>query len=117
MDPMALAGMIFTLILVALIGGIIVFTPLVRRLAALLELRLQERMQPGQIGARDAAELKKLVAALEEEVHALRAQHASLEERQRFLEALLRSDEQARLLPGEHADLLPAESERRPITP
>src|SRR5690606_33943538 len=30
-DPMALAGMIFTLILVVLIGGIIVITPLTRR--------------------------------------------------------------------------------------
>ena len=41
--------MIFTLLLVALIGGIIVVTPLARRLAALLELRLQEKMQAGKL--------------------------------------------------------------------
>jgi len=101
MDPMALAGMVFTLILVVLIGGIIVVTPLVRRLAALLELRLQEKMQSGQMGAGDAAELKKRIAALEEEVGALREQHASLVDRQQFVEALLQSGEEARALPAE----------------
>ena len=101
-DPMALAGMIFTLILVVLIGGIIVITPLTRRLGALLELRLQEKMA-GQAGGGNAAELKKLVAELEKEVRALREQHASLEERQQFVESLLRGGEEARPLPAEAA--------------
>jgi len=108
-DPMALAGMVFTLILVVLIGGIIVVTPLVRRLGALLELRLQEKMQSGQMSAGDAAELKKRIAALEEEVSALREQHASLGDRQEFVEALLRS--------GEGAQPLPAEAERGSAAP
>ncbi len=101
MDPMAVAGMIFTLLLVALIGGIIVVTPLARRLAALLELRLQEKMQAGKLDAGEAAALKKRIAALEEEVSALRERHASLGDRQDFVEALLRSGEEARALPAE----------------
>lgn len=89
MDPNALGGMIFVIILIALIGGIIIVTPLARRLGALLELRLQEKVRGMPPDGGEIAGLRKLVTALEEEVRALREQQSSLEERQQFVEKLL----------------------------
>ncbi|HET9983209.1 MAG TPA: hypothetical protein VFQ38_06470 [Longimicrobiales bacterium] len=101
MDPMALAGMIFTLILVVLIGGIIVLFPITKRLGLLLESKLQERGKPPALAPADTARLLEAVAALEAEVR-------RLAERQEFTE---------RLVSGREAGALPLPepaSARRP---
>jgi hypothetical protein len=81
MDPNALAGMIFVLILVVLVGGGILLYPLSRRLGALLESRIENEMQPG---GSELGELRELVAALAEQVE-------RLSDRQAFTEQVLES--------------------------
>jgi hypothetical protein len=81
MDPMALGGMLFTLILVAMIGGFILLLPVTRRLGAVLEQRLN-----ADPGAGLAAER---IRRLESEVQALTAEVERLSERQEFTDALL----------------------------
>ena len=80
MDPNALAGMVFTLITLVLIGGFILLLPLSRQLAQLVHQRLDK----GQDMDQDArvASLARAVEALGEEV-------ARLAERQEFTERLL----------------------------
>jgi hypothetical protein len=88
MDPMALGGMLFTLILVAMIGGFILLLPITRRLGAILEQRLSADAAAGLPAER--------VRRLESAVQALTDELERLAERQEFTEALL--------------------SERRPLT-
>jgi hypothetical protein len=81
MDPMGIAGMIFTLIFIMLIGGFILLFPITKRLGLLLEAKVQERTKPGLAPA-DAARLLEAVAALDAEVR-------RLAERQEFTERLV----------------------------
>ena len=80
MDPNALAGMVFTLILVGMVGGFILVRPITRRLGALLEQRLNS-----QASSLSPADVRKLREAVE----SLRAELDQLSERQAFTEALL----------------------------
>jgi hypothetical protein len=85
MDPNALAGMVFTLVLASLIGGFILLFPLSRRLGLLLEEKA--RQQKGGVGlsAQDAQALRSRLEALESEVRVT-------VERQQFMEELLQRE-------------------------
>jgi hypothetical protein len=83
MDLTPLAGMVFTLILMMMIGGFILLFPLSRRLGALLESRIQEKKQ---VVSPDPD-----LARLTEVVHSLQNQVQSLIERQDFVEHLLQA--------------------------
>jgi hypothetical protein len=89
MDPDALGGMIFALIMVIVlitgIGGTILLGPLAKRLGQFLEVQILERKAALEEGpGRDDGELVQAVRALEEKVDAL-------QERQDFMERLLAS--------------------------
>lgn len=75
-----LFGMIFVLLIIAMVGGFILVFPLSRRLAAYLEQRLQSGTK-----AADDAELKRIRTALV----SLQAEIERLSERQEFTESLL----------------------------
>lgn len=79
MDPVALAGMLFTLILTAMVGGFILLWPITRRLGAMLEQRLK-----GPRSEVSSAEFRQLEAV----VHSLREELEQLSERQAFTDAL-----------------------------
>ena len=88
MDPYALGGMIFTVVMVLIIGGFIITFPLLRRLGGLMEESIRER--------RDARLEKGQVAQISGEIAELRSAFESLErhldlvgERQEFVENLL----------------------------
>lgn len=92
MDPVILAGMIFTLIVLLMIGGFILLFPLARQLGRVLELRLQDRQNP-----RSEAE----VIRLRDSVERLQDELRSLGQRQDFVEGLLRTEAPA-ALPSPH---------------
>ena len=81
MDPLILASMIFSLLVLGLIGGFILLYPLTRRLAEVLEKRY---LGDGTGGAN-----ADQVAALRRAVKALRGEVERLGERQDFTERLL----------------------------
>lgn len=88
MDPMALAGMLFALIVIAMIGGFILLLPISRRLGKFLEQRLDARgsdADPAKLG-----EVRELILSLQ-------AQIDRMAERQEFTERLLaeRTDPQS----------------------
>ena len=97
MDPNALAGMLFVLLLAALVGGFILLLPISRRLGMLLEERISEKKRP----VHDAEELRMLHAS----VQAMQEQLEELGERQMFTEKLLASRQQRELSPPERAAL------------
>ena len=81
MDPMALVGMVFTLILLILTGGFILLFPIARRLGRVLENRLEKRhTEPDEL-----ARLRETVQTLDADVRALA-------ERQDFIDRLLRAE-------------------------
>jgi hypothetical protein len=84
MDPNALAGMVFTLLLAAMVGGFILLAPLSRRLGLLLDMKANEKNQ--RIAGGEVRQLAQRVQLLEEEVRLIG-------ERQSFTEALLTNDE------------------------
>ncbi len=81
MDPMAIAGMVFTLIFTALIGGLILLYPLAKRLGLLIESKIQDK-DAARAGLTDGTQLKEMVRSLEGQVRLLA-------ERQEFTEQLL----------------------------
>jgi hypothetical protein len=83
MDPMAIAGMIFVLVLVLFIGGFIVLSPITRRLGLLLESRLQKEKLEGP-SSEELKELQQVIQGLEAEIR-------RLSDRQDFTEKLLSS--------------------------
>lgn len=97
MDPMGLAGMVFTLILFLMIGGFILLYPLSRQLGRLLEQRLDEKRSPA-LDRGDVARLREALESLERQVQ-------SLQDRQEFVEGMLRSGRETASLPrGEDAE-------------
>lgn len=105
MDPNAMAGMIFTLILTALIGGFILLYPLTRRLGELLEVKMQAdkgRAVPAQ------SEIRELI----ESVRSLETELRTMKERQEFTENLLATRE----ITTRDRPRLPAEPVERPET-
>lgn len=93
MDPLIAASMVFTLILVVLIGGFIVLFPLTRRLGRALEVYLDQKRED----APDAREIERIRAA----VGSLQREVRRLSEKQEFVERLLRQREGKELEPGE----------------
>jgi hypothetical protein len=104
MDPDAIAGMVFTLILVLFIGGFILLFPLVKRLGAYIDTRidLTRGATAGLAGAPQAQLLEQLTQ-ISESLQRMEAEVKQLAERQDFTENLLadREREQRRLLPPE----------------
>jgi len=98
MEPEAVAGMIFTLILVMLIGGFIVLLPLTRRLGALLESKL--RPEEKGVPPSSTQELERMRDAL----MSIETQLRALAERQEFTEQLLAQRERASLSRGTAID-------------
>jgi hypothetical protein len=80
MDPMALGMMIFTIVVIVLIGGFILLLPLTRRLGQFLEYRMSDKRRVEESEDRD-----RLLRAIE----ALRDDVVRLAERQDFTEKLL----------------------------
>ncbi|HET9440178.1 MAG TPA: hypothetical protein VFO52_08400 [Longimicrobiales bacterium] len=80
MDPNALAGMAFTLILAAMVGGVILLAPISKRLGLLLEQKLHEKNH--RLATDELRQLKEHVQLLEDEVRQLSA-------RQHFTDELL----------------------------
>lgn len=89
MDTNAVAGMLFTLVILAMIGGFILLWPISRRLGAILEQRLNERS--GSLPA--TGQIQQLQVTIRE----LQAEVERLAERQDFTEALLQEQEPRRL--------------------
>ena len=90
MDPMAIAGMIFTLVLTVIIGGFILLFPLAKRLGLLIESKIQDKDAARQELASEN-QLKEMIQGLETQIRAL-------VERQEFTEKLLSHREQQNLL-------------------
>ena len=82
MEPMALAGMLFVLVLIAMIGGFILLIPISRRLGRVLDAWLLEKR--GGVNQEELIQLRQAVQSLEAEV-------TSLAERQQFTDRLLES--------------------------
>ena len=85
----AIAGMVFTLILAAMIGGFILLIPLSKRLGLVLDAWLQEKQ--GLANPHEVAQLRKSIRALDEQL-------SELNERQQFME---------RLIEGRQTDAVP----------
>lgn len=79
-ELMPVAGMLFTLLFVGMIGGFVLLLPLSRRLGAYLEQRLEQGK--GGAGDEEARQLRAAVLSLQAEVE-------KLAERQEFTESLL----------------------------
>lgn len=94
MDEMVVLSMIFTLIMVTLIGGFILLFPVTRRLGAYLERRIEEGS-----GAKDREALEGIHRAL----HDLRDQVEDLTDRQEFVEKLVEGREPGDLPPGDRS--------------
>ncbi len=82
MDIIPIAGMLFSLLMVLVIGGLILLFPISRRLGKFLEIRIDERMEWDTLPKDAFNELMDVVEELQSEV-------ARLGERQRFVERLL----------------------------
>jgi hypothetical protein len=82
MDPDAVAGMIFTLLLLLMVAGFILVYPLSRRVAALVERRLHDKELAPQP---NDAEMEALRQAITD----LSAQLDRVVDRQDFMEKLL----------------------------
>ena len=91
MDPNALAGMAFTLILAILVGGFILLFPLSRRLGQLVESKLQNKNGPA-LSSGEIEELQRTLQSLEGELR-------SVKERQEFIEKLLSGEKRVALPP------------------
>jgi hypothetical protein len=82
MDIIPLAGMLFSLLMVLVIGGLILLFPISRRLGKFLEIRIDERMEWDTLPKEAFNELMDVVEELQSEV-------TRLKDRQQFVERLL----------------------------
>lgn len=82
MDIIPLAGMLFSLLMVLVIGGLVLLFPISRRLGKFLEIRIDERMEWDTLPKDAFNELMGVVEELQNEVE-------RLSERQQFVERLL----------------------------
>ena len=96
MDLIPIFAMLFVLILVGMIVGSIMMFPIMRRLGALLEQRLQNRL-PDDVLVR---ELRNVASA----IHSLQHQVGQLSERQANIEARLPERDSLRLPVGSGKD-------------
>lgn len=93
MESEVLAGMLFTIVILAMIGGFILLLPIARRLGAILEQRLNEKSVQGA----SAVQIQQLQSAIRE----LQTELEQLAERQEFTEALLQEKKPHILPPDE----------------
>ena len=84
MDLVPIAGMLFSLLMVLVVGGLILLFPISRRLGKFLEIRIDERMEWDTLPKQTLGELRDIVEELQSEV-------VRLAERQKFVEHLLES--------------------------
>lgn len=88
MDPYTAWGMIFSVVMVLIVGGFVVTFPVMRRLGNLIEEWIRERqglrLEQGEVARLDG-QIEQLGKALE----ALHAQVSLLGERQEFVENLI----------------------------
>lgn len=89
LDPVVVLGMLFSLIVLAMVGGFILLFPITRRLGAILEQRLNEK-RPTSISSNQVRELEAAIQALRTDVD-------HLVERQEFAESLLQERNSLRL--------------------
>jgi len=92
MDPNAIAGMAFTLILAAMVGGFVLLFPVSRRLGKFLENKLEDKKGTPALPPAEFKALQETVKSLESQLH-------RVGERQEFLEKLLSSKQSAALPP------------------
>ena len=97
MDPVIIAAMIFSLVVLMLLGSFALLLPVSRQLAQLVRKRVQE---PNPREALSREEAEKLAQAIQQ----LAAGMEMLNERQDFVERLL----EGRPSPGSSAQLPPA---------
>jgi len=90
MDPYALGGMIFSLVMVLLIGGFIISYPITRRLGALMEESIRER-RAGRLEQAQVAQLQGQLDDLTRLLEGVERQVELMGERQDFTESLVDS--------------------------
>ena len=96
MDPMGIAGMVFTLLFTGMIGGFILLRPVSRQLGLLLESKLQQNRSP------DKQALDK-IENLSETVRMLEAEVRLLSDRLEFNEKLLGNRTERAALPADRS--------------
>ncbi|MGH7539548.1 MAG: hypothetical protein ACRELC_00965, partial [Gemmatimonadota bacterium] len=96
MDPAQLGGMLFTLVMVVLIGIFITAFPVLRRLGGLMEESIRER-RDARLQQGDVSGVRRELSALATSVQTLERQLEHLGERQEFVEELLERSERAAL--------------------
>ena len=71
MDPMGIAGMVFTLLFTGMIGGFILLRPVTKQLGLLVESKLQQNRNPDKLAVEKVEALTETVRTLEAEVRLL----------------------------------------------
>lgn len=97
MDPYALGGMIFSVVMVLIIGGFIVTFPILRRLGHLMEESIRER-RDARLDKGQVAQISGDIADLRNAFETLEKQLDLVGERQEFVENLLAHRERTALL-------------------
>jgi hypothetical protein len=96
MDPMGIAGMVFTLLFTGMIGGFILLRPVSRQLGLLLESKLQQNRNPDKLAIDKIENLTETVRMLEAEVRLL-------SDRLEFNEKLLGNRTERAALPADRS--------------
>jgi len=91
MDPVIVASMIFTLVVLLLIGGFVTLLPITRRLGTLIEAKIREKDV-----VREEPDLMPLLDA----IRSLESEVRRMNERQEFTESLLAGRAQRAPSPG-----------------
>lgn len=90
-DPLVLTSMIFTLLVILVIGGLILAFPVVRRLGSAVDVWIETHREEG-VPAAEAARLEAEVRDLAGRLDALERRMEVLSERQDFAEALVEGE-------------------------
>lgn len=98
MDPYTVGGMIFSVVMVLLVGGFIVSFPILRRLGGLMEEMIRERRE-SRLSKGSTAEIQEEIAGLRRAFEALDRQVDLIGERQEFFENLLSHERDKGLIP------------------
>ncbi len=98
MDPYTVGGMIFSVVMVLLVGGFIVSFPILRRLGGLMEEMIRERRE-SRLSKGTTSEIQEEIAGLRAAFEALDQQVERLNDRQEFVENLLSPERDKGLIP------------------
>jgi len=90
MDPYTFGAMIFTIVMVILVGGFIISFPILRRLGALMEESIRER-RAGRLEHGQVTELQGQIDNLTRALDGVERQLELMGERQDFTESLVDS--------------------------